>query len=332
MKLIKKTKINNEYEIKFLSLPLVQYGSFESKEKKEKYFEIFPKSYEAKMLDEILKTTTKAHDWIFLLRAGLGEAYLLNFMLDEILKNKKIKTPCFVCHRKSYKYLFELYFPNIPFYYIDIDIKRLFPMLTKRFIKYKGHNFNINPTTLKEVQKLFNDYEKNIETRHYTDVIKEFNKINNFSFKKPCFKKETETSLIKKTKNLNKNNFIFIINDANFVTKLPEKFWKELEESLKEKGYDVFINSQKLTISEAIMLADKAKAIIGLRCGFSELISTLNTKKYIIYTTCKHNNLPKLEQILTLKKYPFVNKETIFEYNILKDNIEIIKNKILGEL
>lgn len=330
MKLIEKQKINKEKEIRILNKALVRYGIFESSGKQEKYIEIFPKSFEHKMLDEILLITGKKHDCIFLIRAGMGEAYLLNFILKELLLKFNAKNPCFVCHRKQYKELFELYHPNIPFYHINIDINKLFPALINRIVKYRGHFFNINPSTLAQVQDLFNRYENKLEKRHYTEVIKNFNNVSVFNFVTPVFSEKIKNSTDLKTKKLNKDNFIFIVNDANFIQKIPHEFWSDLITDLKKKNYDIFINNPDFSISEAFYLASKSKGIISLRCGFSELLSTLNVDKHIIYTPCKHNYLPQLLEIMTLKKYPFVDPTTIFEYDAQINDVMSIKNIIMG--
>lgn len=330
MKLVKNIKLNKEREIQILNHPFIQYGEYNDKTKNEKYIDILPKSFEHKVYDLIFEKIDNKHDGIFLLRAGLGEAYLLNFFIEDIIKKRKIKNPCFICHRKQYKELFSLFHPNIPFYYIDINLQKLFHLFEKRWTNYMGKKININPSTLKEVQILFNNYEKEIEKRHYTEVIKKFNNVKKFNFKSPILTGEIKRTALEKIQNLDINNFIFIINKANFVVPLEDNFWNNLTNQLREKGYDIYINDTDLTFSEAFYIASLSKGIIGLRCGFSELLSTLDVPKHIIYTPCKHNNIQNLQEILTLEKYPFVNKETLFEYNALKTELQDISNKILG--
>lgn len=332
MKIVNKQKINDEYEISIFNKPILQYGKIEQKEYKENYIEIFPKSFEFKVLDKILKSTGTQHDYIFFIRAGLGEAYLLNFMIDEIIKKENIKNPCFVCHRKQYEDLFKLYHPEIPFYHINIDTKSIFPVLKNRKVKYKKHTFNINPSTLKEIQTILRNYEKGIETRSYVDVIKSFNNIEKFNYIKPVFGNEIKNSVEKKIKPLNMNNFIFIINEANFINPIKQEFWEDIISKLKAKGYDIFINNPAFSLDEVFYLATYAKAIIGLRCGFSELLSTIDIPKYIICTDCKYHDIKNLHVILSLKTYPFVNSKSIFEYSTLKQPIESIKTEILEEI
>lgn len=328
MKIINKQKINNENEILFFNKPILQFGRIEQEEYKENYIDIFPKSFEFKALDKILKVTGTQHDYIFFIRAGLGEAYLLNFMIDEIIKRENIKTPCFVCHRKQYKDLFKLYHPEIPFYHITIDTKSMFTALKNRNVKYKKQIVNINPSTLKELQELLINYEKGIETRHYVNVIKSFNNVDKFKYIKPILRNEIRKSVVEKAKDININNFIFIIKEANFIKPMMQEFWEDIISKLKARGYDIFVNNSNLSLDEAFYLAELSKGIIGLRCGFSELLSTINIPKHIIYTECKYHDIKNLQEVFSLKKYPFVNSSSIFEYNTLKQDIESIKTEI----
>lgn len=206
MNVFEKIRIGNEREIRVLGASVLQYGRTERNGISEKYIEIFSKSFESKVLDRFLSQISTGHDHVWLIRAGLGEAYLLNFMLDELISKYQAKNPCLICHRKTYKEVFNLYHPQIPFYHIDGDVKMLFPYLINRNVKYKNTYFHINPSTLYEVQRLFADYEKGIENRHYAEVIKEFNGISEFSYKSAIFNEDIEKRVIKKTKELNRKN------------------------------------------------------------------------------------------------------------------------------
>ena len=336
MKLFEKIKIdyknNHEREIRFLNIPIIQYGKKEENGVKEKYIDILSKSFEHKELDKILDLLPTNYDYIFLIRAGLGEAYLLNFMLDAIIKKYNIKKPCLICKSKAYVDLFNLFNPNIDSYCDIIDFTRLSHVLQKRCIKYKNVTFNINPSTFNEIKQLCTNYELNLENRHYADIIKQFNNINNFICKKPTFNPNIEKYIYEKINSLNKGNLIFIINEANFIHNLSYSFWEKLITILKKYGYDVLINSANLSISEAMYLASQSKAVIGMRCGFSEILSTLNIPKHIIYTNCKFHDLPNFKDNFSLQKYPFVDENTLFEYQLSNQNEEELLEKIIRNL
>ena len=110
-------------------------------------------------------------------------------------------------------------------------------------------------------------------------------------------------------------------------------------ELVKESGLDVFVNtkdgvcsygkSAAITISQAMYLASKSKAIISTRCGLLELLSTLNVPKFVFYTA--HNFQPisakDMMKSSSLYDYPMVFPDTVFEYdNELQDEEEILND------
>jgi len=80
-------------------------------------------------------------------------------------------------------------------------------------------------------------------------------------------------------------------------------------------------NYPLLSYAAAIYLASKAKAIITLRSGFSELLSTLNVPQFILYTKHRFSNISveKTCEVHSLQKYPFVNQSLINEFCINGD-------------
>ena len=208
----------------------------------------------------------------------------------------------------------------------------MFPALIHRTKTIHNVFININPSPLWQLQDLLKDYEKNKCQKHYAEAVLSFNKMKQFVPVKPVITKEIKASALAKIKRLKIKKFIFMVPSANFVLKLEDSFWNGLSEKLRMNGYDIFINSPDLTIAEAFYIASLSKGIIGLRCGFTEVLSILPIPKYIIYTPCKHFDWVDIEEKLTLKKYPCVNVKTIFEYNSLKTDLSEIEYDILGRL
>ena len=212
-----------------------------------------------------------------------------------------------------------MYYPKIKKYIME-DFNILNKNILTRNLKYKGKVFNVNPSTLNEIKDVFKAYENNSEKRHYTEIIQDFNNVYNFTYKKMNDISEHEKlELYNKIDFLEKKNFIFLINDVNWITNLSENFWKNLINKIHIAGFDIFINTPEYTIPEAVYIASQSKAIIGLRCGFSEILSSLNIPKHIIYTACKWHNIKNLRTYFSLEKYPFVNKSTLNEYEL--DNL-----------
>lgn len=333
MKIFKKITINKEREIQFFNIPILSYGTKYYKDsKKNVYFNLFPKSFKYQVYDELLKITENKHDFIIIVRAGLGEAYLLNFMLDEILHRYNAKKPCFVGHRDFYKELFSLYYPNIPFYTHNINTNFMFNVLDKKYDKYKNCLFNVNPSPLKNLQNLLAQYEKGVVKDNYSYIIKNFNNTKNYKNKQIKYKNNIENIVELKFPNIKNEQFIFVVKDANFVKPLPANFWETLISQLENLGYKIVYNSKDISIQEARYIASYAKALIAIRGGFCEILSTLNVPKHIIYTPCKHNDLKNIVDLFSLKKYPFVNPQTIFEYDTINTKIETIYENIIGGL
>ena len=341
MKLIEKIKHFDEKEINFMSLPLCHYGIKNSNNIREKYFSLFPKSFEQKFLDAILKPIYKKHDYIFIVRTpGIGEAYLLNFMFDELKKKYNFKSPCIVIWRGCYEDMYRLYLKDVPVYCVNSPLRDFNESLVHRFLSYKGKKVQVLHGTLKESLENFEKYGKDFDTS-WPKVILNLSGVENFTSKYPEFsKKDKEVLNIASDAGLNLDNFVFVLPDSRTTKKIPENFWNKLLELVKESGLDVFVNtkdgvcsygkSAAITISQAMYLASKSKAIISTRCGLLELLSTLNMPKFVFYTA--HNFQPisakGMIKSSSLCDYPMVLPDTVFEYDNELQNEEEILNDI----
>lgn len=169
-----KIKIFKEREIRIFGLPVIQYGSRILPDgTNEKFFRLFHKSLEHQFLDYILSFVPNEHDYIFLVRCnGLGENYLLNFMLDEMIKKKGIKNPCFVSHREVYRDLFAMW-NDIPFYKDPfIRLSYWNAVLLHPIYHYKGKTFHVYHTTVNESKNfLALNFSAN-STAHYLEHVR----------------------------------------------------------------------------------------------------------------------------------------------------------------
>lgn len=323
MKIFKKVKYREKRIIYLGQIAIAEYCP-------KKYFKLFPKSEEEIMLDKLNKLTNKKHDAIFHLRAGLGEAYIFFCTIQKVLKDNGIKKPCFTSHRSYYSDLCKLFYPTIPFYQVDVPPSELNKALITRKRKYKNIYFNVNPSTIKEVWRLWENYRQGKEKRHYIEILKEYNEVYELVYKQPIISESLKQGALNKIKGINKDNFVFLVPDANFFHSVSDAFWKNIKVLLEEKGYDCIFNSASLTIPEAYYLATLSKGIIAIRGGFCEILSAINAPKHIIYT--KNNvEVPNSLDVFTLKKYPNVNQDSVFEYicNQDKENENEVMEKIL---
>lgn len=326
MKLVLKVEKDEKRTLYFGQTPLFEYCP-------KKYFRFFPKTDEQILLDKIIRKVGKKYDSIFYLRAGLGEAYIFYLMIEEYIKRHNFKRPCIVCHRKFYSELTKMFVPQIPFYHVDLPQDVVNRTLKNRNFEYRGITFNVNPSTLREILVVWDKYRAKTENRHYIDVLKELNSISNLTLKRPIITSKDKQKALRKAKKikLNLDNFIFLIPEANFFCLLDDSIWENIRNQLKLKGYDIFVNTTEFTVQEAYYLATLSKGIIGVRGGFSEILSTVDVPKHIIYT----KNIAKVIEslnIFTLKKYPLVNKETLFEYECFGDDQGAIAESILKNI
>ena len=328
MKLFEKIKIGKEREIRFLGFPILQYGKRNIPNGTEKYIKLFPKSFEHKALDKILKFIPKEknHDHVWIVRTeGLGETQILNFMIDELHERYHVKNPCIVSQREIYKELFELY-TDIPFYKLNIKQVEYGTYLKHKNINYKGKCFHIYHCTNDESMAWLKSHQ-NGDDSHLLVAIKQWWKIDTFSNNKMCFSKEVINSTLKKVKEieLDLNKFVFIAPEANGAIKLSNEFWLKLSSQLQKKGYDVFVNTVNsssllgktadLSIAEAVYLASLAQDIVALRCGFAELLAFIPNLKSIKILYTQYREMPsyRFKKIYSLKQYPAPNKKNIKE-------------------
>ncbi len=337
----KKIRINTcdrkEREISFLGITVVQYGHKETNGVKETYLKIFPKSFEYKILDKIIsflpENNTYDHIWI-VRTVGLGEAQLLNFMIEELTKKWNAKSPCFVSHRAIYKQMFALY-SDIPFYRILMSHSEYAPYLTRRDIRYKRKYFHVHHCTMEESKDIVRKWNSGKKS-HALDVYKKWNGIERYNYVRQVVPADVADRALKKVQgiNLNIDKFIFLAPEAQATRKIDQKVWIDLSARLIELGYDVFVNTAKgsspygksvyLGVDEAMFIASRAKKIIALRCGFAELLAAIPDRGnlYVLYSHVFGSVKPEsFLQIFSLKEYPFYNPQNTFEIIADKTNI-----------
>lgn len=342
MKIFHKHRYFNEHEITFFNLSLIQYGKRNIENGVVKYFSIFPKSLLYQFLDRIIALSGDEYDYYFIVRtAGIGEAYLLNFMYKNLKEKYGFKNACIVTHRAIYKDMYRQFLPDVPCFVTDGGIVPYNVYLTKRFIKYKNKTFQVIHSTLQESDKLFKNYVKGYD-EPYPFEIRNMAGADKFVDNYPVFNEE-DKSVVNLLDGFNINNFILFIPEANNVKPRSDYFWAKLGYELKKLGYDIFVNTCKgkcsygyskvITISQFLYLASLAKGIVSIRAGILEYVSLFNNPKHIIYGEHVWHPLSagELMKTSTLLNYPMVDKNLIFEYKPdEKSDSEIIEEIMKG--
>lgn len=354
MKLVEKIRINagktREREIRFLNIPIVQYGKKEFKNLKESYFFILPqKGFKEKILDDvILNGKLKKNETVILTRSSLGEIYILANTLTGSSLYKKEKISCLISNKEAVKDIFQLFCPQLDVKYLPLQ--DFYQYLPKNFYKYKNINFIIYCS-----YNFFNEFYDRIYNGEKLNFIEALQQeyigntqkifINSPNIKNATFKHSIELF----SKNYDLENLIIILPEANSCTPYNLKFWRALIKILQKNNYNVFVNSltpekyglhykQKfLSILDLYIIATKAKCIIGLRNGLIDILSSIsnNTHFHVLYTRHPGRNhicITKYINAYSVKYLPNVNINNIYEYNTEEMNEKEIMNHIIGDL
>lgn len=309
----------NNIQWKFFGINIKQDNLY--KKFKKKYFKYFDKNY----------------DDIYLINANSGEAYLfLTYCLDACIKKYGSKKPLLVATKPYHIELIKMICPDIDYVYI----KRF-----NMFVKSDTVDFRIDNFRFFQVfsHKHFMQVEldiKNDENAHYfKSILEEFDLTQqDLQMRKTLEIISSVNSMLEKVKkiNLNLDNFVLIAPEAHSCTLVDNKYWVELINKYKNEGYDVFVNlvgdevdltgadykTCYLTYSEIYSLAKRAKRIIMLRSGLTELFLQTNVSMEVLYTKFRDRilfnsmDVEQVKQGFGLEQLLYVDKNKICEFTL----------------
>ena len=282
-----------------------------------------------------------------------GEFFLLMYHLEEIIKKYNLN------HEKLLILSPVKYHANIlSLFYPDIEIKILPSLYGRLNRNIENKVFKLKKGRTLVMPILFNHFtslEKKIhegENIHFYDYLLKNNQLSDINMKLPAVNDEIIASVNDKIKLMNlKKKFVILSLGSVSNEGLNGKFCFKLISLLKELGYDIYFNSLVndeitqygktcyMSHSEMFYLTQKAEAVVALRSGFMDVITSQSKKTICFYTDFKPRTVLKSMSAnlvlkgFTLKKIPNVKPENIHEYIYTKDNENmIIKDikKILG--
>jgi hypothetical protein len=346
--------ILDEHEISIFGMPVLQWGSrilFDGT--REKFVRIFHKSLEHQFLDWFLSFIPKEHDLIFLIRGGgSGDIRLVSYFMGELAAQRGAKNPAIACwSQKAVEVLSYILGDDIPIYNnFGIEGKFWSEALQKREYKYKGRKFLVIHMPRSDGVAFYkNAYDLRItQPQYYLDYWK----CKKYEYRTPVVSMKDSQSAENKMKilGLEEKKFVFILPEANVFLSMEKSFWKKIVSDMQNAGFMVFENAANgaaqyggesiiCSIPEACFIAEKSAAIVGIRCGFVELISHLEVPKHIIYTHVSPNILESenlstkdLMNIATLRAFPGIETKDLFEYNTELESGHQIANKIIAEV
>ena len=347
IKLFEKRKINKEREIKLINIPILSYGERTKDGVIERYIDLFPKSMDSDFLETVSEVLNSDCDLVIVPRTiSLGETYLLIYLIDEICRNNSSKKPCILLRNKMLEEVLNAFGVNIPILYNNnLDWKR-FHLLQNRFCKSKNTKFYIYPCKLQESQSLYKAYrEDNKKAVNLVKQIMSWNYCSGFKDVKLKFNESDIEFVNQFIKKKDLKNFIFFVPEASTVEGLSVEFWRMLSLAFYRKGYKVYSNtkngncdyaiSERLSLVQALYLANLSKGIVSLRCGFLEILSSLDKTKVVLYTNQKFENVTSknMKKYTSLVYYPNVSEDKLYEYDTVEytqdDLINMIVNSIL---
>jgi len=223
--------------------------------------------------------------------------------------------------RLQHQEIFKMFAPEIPVFYCGEA------PLSKPKKDDKNNNFRavLFDDKLIEINNSGKPFMQSWQEYLGVDLSKQ-------TYVKAKISSEAEKSALNKAKALgiNLENFVFLMPFARSQDLLPKSFWQDIEDGLKNKGYDALYNTRMFNIEEAYVLVSLSKGIIALRSGFNDVLSEIPVPQHIVYT---HNNWHgDLQPMYALDTFPWAAKDYIKEYNAQKQDIEMIKSAILESI
>lgn len=346
MKLFEKIKINTKEgksrEIRFLGISVVQYFEKKYDNSYKKYLNLFPlKSFKDMYFEYILKDIDSEYDDIYFLRTGSGECYLLMYFVQLWCKKNGSKKPIFICNKRYHKEMFNLWNSNINAVFVPMKVPIFDSLFSKIKTKYRGHNvYTFLPKSI--FIELNNTIRKN--NSHNLEFILNKLKINKNELKSLSEIKASQEKI--QELGVNPEKFVLISPEAFSCCNLDKEFFLDLFKSLNLKGYDIVLNSNEDwgnnsfvkkfygTFTDLYNIGSFAKAIITIRSGLSEFLSSCNCHQFVIITDLPSYNLSStdIETSYDMRLLPFINKEKIHQYNINKWNLNDIKEDLLKKI
>lgn len=279
-----------------------------------------------------------------------GEFFLLMYHFLEIIKKYNTSTDRIIV-LTPYKYhisILSLFFPEIPIILVPFKYAQL-----NRNVK--KHVFNLSCKKRLIIPVMFSHYLqletkiKNNENAHFYEYLKYNHHLAGKKLNTPKVNAQIVATVETKIKRMNLNVHNFVILSLNSVSNEPleKEFITHLIEKISNSQIDIYFNSLKndeftqygktcyMTHAETFYLAQKARAVIGLRSGFMDTIAESSPKTIALYTAFK--NRPILGAIsskdvlrgFSLKQLPNVNPQNIHEYDVEKYTKEALIANIM---
>jgi ADP-heptose:LPS heptosyltransferase len=289
------------------------------------------------------KIKIKQNEWAFPLYEHMGDSYILCSLMKAF--KKKYGGKIVIITPTKYKDIPKMFKSIDKVIVHDKIIPHLIIIYLLRFIKVlprpiKKIVIKIIDSKQGKISFLYKPKEDIAFTNDFFRNFADRLGLNKYTFEKPNRpKKSIYKNLVNKFKRLGlKPKRTVILYPVSYSAPLlPNKFWEELAEEIKKKGYTVATNvigNEKeikgtiplyTSIEEKFASAEIAGTVIGIRSGIFDVISYANCKKIIIYTYALDPSQKKVDY--SIKGLPHRGK--IKEIFVNNNSTELILDKVL---
>jgi len=295
-----------------------------------------------------LKKVKEKYDDVYILHSNSGEVYLFfAYLAKSFIKKNQSQHPLFVATQKYHIDILKMYYPEAKYIFINnLQLKTqsdVWNMPEHRyFILFSGNHFEKVEQDIKNSE---------IGSVHYLASILKTLNLTEKDFSKPqvmpSVKSQKVLSNAVNKMQLQLNDFIILAPEALTCEDLPITFWQKVVHELKNKNFDIYLNITKPTnyiegckhynlgFKEVFFLAQKAKAVISLRSGFSEFLLPTGIPNISVYTKFRKKtknafSVDKGIEGFSMLKIPFVDKNKVCEINaeLYKNEDELVRQVI----
>ena len=312
------------------------------------YFEIWRIRYGVRLLSSIHKDFgTEVH--VIIVRGATGDIYLVNALLPRYLEANGVSNYLIVGDGKNLKKISHLFGEtNV------IELSRWDASCLQSLYKFCGKEvLNMNDLFMWQHSLYFNRCRIRMEERfNFMDTYQwyVFGFEGKEDLKKPVFL-EPGADLIEKwiSSGIVPGRTVIVSPCAYSVVGMPQVFWRVITERLEALGYSVVFSINPThenkpvrkvkyyysSYEESVPMLNFAGAFLGVRSGFSDIVSSATCKMIILYPKAleKNNYSEHRSDILFagLKVMGLNNAAIEIETNLLR-NRDITNDHIKNEI
>lgn len=254
------------------------------------------------LLNKILKQIGPGYDDIYICKHHIGEIYVFCQLLKEYIKSNGSQKPILIVPQARYVSLYKMFVPDVPMQQVDLDLGRLDGQVLSAVTLYKGHRFFIPvPDRFVELRKFIFSDGKDI---HFADYLaQQMNATSCARYHAALITENTQQRVEKYAEKLGLNLDKFVIFSPEAITSmdLSHTFWINLGKFMKERGYQVFVNTvtwrypswmDKIpnaikgcpSFDEFYYMSSRAAAVIALVNGLVVTLAQVQKPRFFLYT------------------------------------------------